>query len=78
MRVVPISYNNQKKEMLNHTKTMCEIEGMVCVNKQKFPELFLDLQTARRHNKVLVKDKDTPQDLFEAFMQSLWYFDFDS
>jgi len=76
MRIVPISYNNQKKEMLSHTKTMCEIEGMVCVNKSKFPDLFLDLQTARRHHQVLVKDDKTPQDLFEAFMQSLWYFTF--
>jgi len=78
MRCVPISYANQKKEILNHMKTMCEIEGLVCVNKNKFPDLFLDLSTARRHNKILVKDKDTPQDLFEAMMQALWYWSFES
>ena len=76
MRIVPISYANQKKEMLNHMKTMCEIEGLVCVNREKFPDLFLDLSIARRHNKVLVKDKDTPQDLFEAMMQALQYWQF--
>jgi hypothetical protein len=75
MRIIPFSYTNQKKELLSHMKTMCEIEGMVCINRDKFPDLFLEIDTARRLNKVLVKDKDNPMDLFETMMQALFYWE---
>lgn len=75
MRIVPFSYTNQKKELLNHMKTMCETEGMVCVNKDRFADLFLEFETARRLNKVLVKNKDAPMDLFETAMQALFYWE---
>jgi len=77
MRIVPFSYSNQKKELLNHIKTMCEIEGMVCINRKKFGELFHDLEIARRQNSMLVKNKDTPMDLFESLMQALWFWSFE-
>src|ERR1044072_1728112 len=77
MRIVPFAYASIKKELLSHMKTMCEIEGMVCINKQKFPDLFLDLQIARRLNGQLIKNKDTPQDLFESLMQALYYWGFE-
>ncbi len=76
MRIVPFSYTNNKKEMLSHAKTMCEIEGMVCINQKKFAELFLDLQTARRNNGMLIKNKDAPMDLFETLMQACWFWSF--
>jgi hypothetical protein len=76
MRIVPFAYTN-KKEILSHMKTMCEIEGMVCIDTEQFPDLYLEYQTARMLNNMLVKNKEAPMDLFESSMQALYYWAWD-
>ena len=76
MRIVPFAYTN-KKEILSHMKTMGEIEGMVCIDKDQFPDLYLEFETARMLNNMLVKDKEAPMDLFETAMQALYYWAWD-
>ncbi len=76
MRIVPFAYTN-KKEILSHMKTMGEIEGMVCIDKEQFPDLMLEFETARMLNNMLVKNKEAPMDLFETAMQALYYWNWD-
>lgn len=76
MRIIPFAYTN-KKEILSHMKTLGEIEGMICINKELFPDLFLEFETARMLNNNLVKDKESPMDLFETAMQAFYYWSYD-
>jgi hypothetical protein len=72
MKIVPIQFGPEGKQMLIHTKMLLEQEH-VAINK-KHEKLIISLKTAYEENGALQKDKTAYHDIFDSFRMALYYF----
>jgi len=73
MKVIPVPFNRDHKEMLGHAKMLME-KGLIAINETHFPDLIISLRSAKEENGALVKSETAYDDLFDAFRLSLRYY----
>lgn len=77
MRVIPVHFNKEHREMLGHVKTLMEYEGdgRVAIHP-KFDKLLTALRTATERDGSLVKEDTSYDDLFDSFRLALKFYSF--
>ncbi len=73
MKVVPVSFNSEHKEMLGNTKVFLE-KGLVAIHPS-FNKLITSLRTAIEQNGVLDKASTSYNDTFDAFRLAMKYYE---
>ena len=74
MRVEPINFNQQHKEMLGHCKMLLE-QGYFTINPA-FDKLITSLRTAVAEENILDKESTSYADIFDAYRLALKYYQF--
>jgi hypothetical protein len=74
MKVEPISFNQEHKEMLGHCKMLLE-RGYVAINPA-FDKLITSLRTAVAEENILDKESTSYADIFDAYRLALKYYQF--
>ncbi len=70
MKVVPVSFNSEGKEMLVHTKLMLD-KRKVGIHPEKFSKLIIALRTAVAREMKLNKQHTAHDDILDAFRLSI-------
>ena len=69
MRVVPVNFNQEHKEMLGHCKMLLE-RGYIAINPA-FDKLITSLRTAVAEENILDKESTSYADIFDAYRLAL-------
>lgn len=72
MRVIPVNFNQEHKEMLGHCKMLLE-KGYVAINPS-FDKLITSLRTAVAEENTLDKESTLYPDIFDAYRLALKYY----
>jgi hypothetical protein len=74
MKVEPVNFNQEHKEMLGHCKMLLE-RGYIAINPS-FDKLITSLRTAVAEENILEKESTSFADIFDAFRLALKYYQF--
>jgi hypothetical protein len=74
MKVQPVNFNQEHKEMLGHCKMLLE-RGYIAINPA-FDKLITSLRTAVAEENILDKESTSYCDVFDAYRLSLKYYQF--
>ena len=74
MRVEPVNFNQQHKEMLGHCKMLLE-KGYIAINPV-FDKLITSLRTAVAEENILDKESTSYPDIFDAYRLALKHYQF--
>ena len=69
MRVEPVNFNQEQKEMLGHCKMSLE-RGYIAINPT-FDKLIISLRTAVAEENTLDKESTSYSDIFDAYRLAL-------
>ena len=69
MRVEPVNFNQEHKEMLGHCKMLLE-RGYIAINPA-FDKLITSLRTAVAEENILDKESTSYSDIFDAYRLAL-------
>jgi hypothetical protein len=72
MRVIPVNFNQEHKEMLGHCKMLLE-KGYIAINPG-FDKLLTSLRTAAAEENTLDKESTLYPDIFDAYRLALKYY----
>lgn len=72
MRVEPVNFNQEHKEMLGHCKLFLE-KGYIAINPV-FDKLIISLRTAVAEENILDKESTSYSDIFDAYRLALKYY----
>jgi hypothetical protein len=72
MKVEPVNFNQEHKEMLGHCKLFLE-KGYVAINPA-FDKLITSLRTAVAEENILDKESTSYPDIFDAYRLALKYY----
>jgi hypothetical protein len=80
MRIVPVNFNKEHKNMLGHTKMLMEDKegGRIAINPDKFDKLITALSTAVDNDGTLDKESTSYNDIFDAFRLALKFYHFEA
>ena len=68
MRIEPVNFNQEHKEMLGHCKMLLE-KGYIAINPA-FDKLITSLRTAVAEENILDKESTSYSDIFDAYSTS--------
>jgi hypothetical protein len=74
MRVEPVSFGKEHKEMLVHAKMLLE-QGYIAINPV-FDKLITSLRTAIAEENILDKESTSYADIFDAYRLALNHYQF--
>jgi hypothetical protein len=74
MKVQPVNFNQEHKEMLSHCKMLLE-RGYIAINPS-FDKLIISLRTAVAEENILDKETTSYADVFDAYRLALKYYQF--
>jgi len=74
MKVEPVNFNQEHKEMLGHCKMLLE-RGYIAINPA-FDKLITSLRTAVAEENNLDKESTSYADIFDAYRLVLKYYQF--
>jgi hypothetical protein len=74
MKVVPVSFAKEHKEMLGHCKMLLE-GGYIAINPA-FDKLITSLRTAVAEENILDKESTSYADIFDAYRLALKHYQF--
>jgi hypothetical protein len=74
MRVQPVNFNQDHKEMLGHCKMLLE-QGYIAINPA-FDKLIISLRTAVAEENILDKESTSYCDVFDAYRLALKHYQF--
>ena len=74
MRVLPVNFNQDHKEMLGHCKMLLE-QGYIAINPA-FDKLIISLRTAVAEENKLDKESTSYCDVFDAYTLALKHYQF--
>jgi hypothetical protein len=74
MKVEPVNFNQEHKEMLGHCKMLLE-RGYVAINPS-FDKLITSLRTAVAEENILDKESTSYADIFDAYRLALKHYQF--
>jgi hypothetical protein len=72
MKVEPVNFNQEHKEMLGHCKLFLE-KGYVSINPA-FDKLIISLRTIIAEENILDKESTSYPDIFDAYRLALKYY----
>ena len=72
MKVEPVNFNQEHKEMLGHCKLFVE-KGYIAINPV-FDKLIISLRTAIAEENILDKESTAYPDIFDAYRLALKYY----
>jgi hypothetical protein len=72
MKVIPVNFNQEHKEMLGHCKMLLE-KGYMAINPV-FDKLTTSLRTAMAEENTLDKESTSYADIFDAYRLALKYY----
>ena len=72
MRVEPVNFNQEHKEMLGHCKMLLE-KGYIAINPA-FDKLIISLRTAVAEENILDKESTSYPDIFDAYRLALKHY----
>ena len=72
MRVEPVNFNQEHKEMLGHCKLFLE-KGYIAINPV-FDKLIISLRTAVAEENILDKESTSYSDIFDAYRLAMKYY----
>ena len=72
MKVEPVNFNQEHKEMLGHCKILLE-RGYIAINPA-FDKLITSLRTAVAEENILDKESTSYSDIFDAYRLALKYY----
>jgi hypothetical protein len=72
MKVIPVNFNQEHKEMLGHCKMLLE-KGYIAINPA-FDKLIISLRTAVAEENTLDKESTSYADIFDAYRLALKYY----
>ena len=74
MKVEPVNFNQEHKEMLGHCKMLLE-KGYIAINPA-FDKLIISLRTAVAEENILDKESTSYPDIFDAYRLALKHYQF--
>ena len=74
MKVQPVNFNQEHKEMLGHCKMLLE-RGYIAINPA-FDKLITSLRTAVAEENILDKESTSYADVFDAYRLALKHYKF--
>ena len=74
MKVQPVNFNQEHKEMLGHCKMLLE-RGYIAINPA-FDKLITSLRTAVAEENILDKESTSYADIFDAYRLALKHYKF--
>ena len=74
MKVEPVNFNQEHKEMLGHCKMLLE-RGYIS-NQSSFDKLITSLRTAVAEENILDKESPSYADIFDAYRLALKHYQF--
>jgi hypothetical protein len=74
MKVQPVNFNQEHKEMLGHCKMLLE-RGYIAINPA-FDKLIVSLRTAVAEENILDKESTSYADIFDAYRLALKHYKF--
>ena len=73
MTVIPVTFSNNSRDILSHTRDIIENEKVLAVDAEEFKDLYLDIVSARQEDGKLLKEGQDSKDLIDALMMNLLY-----
>ena len=74
MTVIPVTFSNNSRDILSHTRDIIENEKVLAVDAEEFKDLYLDIVSARQEDGKLLKEGQDSKDLIDALMMNLLYY----
>jgi hypothetical protein len=71
MKVIPVPFNINGAQMLQHTKSLLEDKDNLIVIDKRFDKLLTSLRTAVANEYKLTKEETSYHDILDAFRLSL-------
>jgi hypothetical protein len=74
MSIIPVTFSNNSRDILSHTRDIIENEKALAVDAEEFKNLYLDIVSARQEDGKLLKEGQDSKDLIDALMMNLLYY----
>ena len=74
MSIIPVTFSNNSRDILSHTRDIIENEKALAVDAEEFKDLYLDIVSARQEDGKLLKEGQDSKDLIDALMMNLLYY----